>query len=41
MHLEISQVSVKAKTAEGILGELGTAEAVMAQAVVLISQNPC
>lgn len=41
MHLEISQVSVKAKTAEGILGELGSAEAVMAQAVVLISQNPC
>lgn len=41
MHLELSQVSVKAKTAEGILGELGTAEAVMAQAVVLISQNPC
>jgi 2-C-methyl-D-erythritol 2,4-cyclodiphosphate synthase len=41
MHLEISQVSVKAKTAEGILGELGTAEAVMTQAVVLISQNPC
>ncbi len=41
MHLEISQISVKAKTAEGILGELGTAEAVMAQAVVLISRNPC
>ncbi|MBG0768106.1 MAG: 2-C-methyl-D-erythritol 2,4-cyclodiphosphate synthase [Sphaerochaeta sp.] len=41
MHLEISQVSVKAKTAEGLLGELGTAEAVIAQAVVLISHNPC
>ncbi len=37
MGLEINQVSVKAKTAEGILGELGSGDAVIAQAVVLIS----
>ncbi|MGH0053128.1 MAG: 2-C-methyl-D-erythritol 2,4-cyclodiphosphate synthase [Sphaerochaetaceae bacterium] len=37
LKVEVSQVSVKAKTAEGILGELGTADAVMAQAMVLIS----
>ncbi len=37
LGISIHQVSVKAKTAEGILGELGSAEAVMAQAVVLIS----
>lgn len=37
MGLELDQVSVKAKTAEGILGELGSGDAVIAQATVLIS----
>lgn len=34
--VEPSRVGVKAKTAEGILGELGTGSAIMAQAVVLL-----
>lgn len=34
--VEPSCVGVKAKTAEGILGELGTGSAIMAQAVVLL-----
>ncbi len=38
LSLEENQVSVKAKTAEGILGELGTGDAIVAQAIVLISQ---
>ncbi|MGE4463549.1 2-C-methyl-D-erythritol 2,4-cyclodiphosphate synthase [Sphaerochaeta sp.] len=37
LGLELHQVSVKAKTAEGILGELGSGDAVIAQASVLIS----
>lgn len=37
MGLKLEQVSVKAKTAEGILGELGSGDAVIAQATVLIS----
>jgi 2-C-methyl-D-erythritol 2,4-cyclodiphosphate synthase len=37
MGLKFEQVSVKAKTAEGILGELGSGDAVIAQATVLIS----
>lgn len=34
--VEPSRVGVKAKTAEGILGELGTGSAIMAQAVVFL-----
>ncbi|ADY12594.1 2-C-methyl-D-erythritol 2,4-cyclodiphosphate synthase [Sphaerochaeta globosa] len=41
LHIEIERVSVKAKTAEGILGELGTGDAVIAQASVLISEILC
>lgn len=40
MDLGIDQVSVKAKTAEGVLGELGAGEAIVAQASVLISRKP-
>lgn len=36
LGVEPSSVGVKAKTAEGILGELGTGSAIMAQAVVLL-----
>ncbi len=36
LGVEPSCVGVKAKTAEGILGELGTGSAIMAQAVVLL-----
>ncbi|MDD2297615.1 MAG: 2-C-methyl-D-erythritol 2,4-cyclodiphosphate synthase [Sphaerochaetaceae bacterium] len=36
--IEIGRVSVKAKTAEGLLGELGRGEAVIAQVVVLITE---
>jgi len=35
------RVSVKAKTAETILGELGSGDAIIAQASVLISEIPC
>ena len=41
MQLQLNQVSVKAKTAEGILGELGSGDAIIAEAVVLISKKPC
>ena len=37
LQLQLDQVSVKAKTAEKILGELGSGDAVIAEAVVLIS----
>lgn len=36
LGVDPSCVGVKAKTAEGILGELGTSSAIMAQAVVLL-----
>ena len=39
MNAEVSSVSVKAKTAEG-LGAVGKGEAVMAQAVVLLIRTP-
>jgi 2-C-methyl-D-erythritol 2,4-cyclodiphosphate synthase len=41
MQLQLNQVSVKAKTAEGILGELGSGDAIIAEAVVLIRKKPC
>lgn len=37
--LPLDRISVKAKTAEHMLGELGTGDAVCAQAVVLIDDN--
>ncbi len=37
MNLSIEQVSVKAKTAEGMLNEVGSGDAIIAQATVLIS----
>jgi 2-C-methyl-D-erythritol 2,4-cyclodiphosphate synthase len=37
--LPLHHVSVKAKTAEGLLGELGSGEAVIAQAVVLLEDR--
>lgn len=37
LNLTIDQVSVKAKTAEGMLNEVGRGDAVIAQATVLIS----
>jgi len=37
MNLNIEQVSVKAKTAEGMLNEVGSGDAIIAQATVLIS----
>ncbi len=41
MQLQLNQVSVKAKTAEGILGELGSGDAIIAEAVILICKKPC
>ncbi|MGE4584260.1 MAG: 2-C-methyl-D-erythritol 2,4-cyclodiphosphate synthase [Sphaerochaeta sp.] len=41
LHVEVSCISVKAKTAEGILGELGSGDAIVAQAAVLISEKSC
>lgn len=38
LDLDEDCIGVKAKTAEGMLGELGTADAVVAQAVVLIEK---
>lgn len=38
LDLEEEFISVKAKTAENMLGELGTSDAVVAQAVVLIEK---
>lgn len=40
MGIPIRDISVKAKTAEGILAELGNGDAIIAQATVLISENP-
>ena len=37
MNLSIEQVSVKAKTAEGMLNEVGSGDAIIAQATVLIT----
>jgi 2-C-methyl-D-erythritol 2,4-cyclodiphosphate synthase len=41
LQLEMHRVSVKAKTAVTILGELGSGDAIIAQASVLISEIPC
>ena len=38
MDLSVEQISVKAKTAEGMLNEVGTGDAIIAQATVLVSQ---
>lgn len=38
-RLAVEHISVKAKTAEGLLGAIGAGEAVMAQAVVLLSDT--
>lgn len=40
LTLEIHQVSVKAKTAEKLLGEVGTGDAIIAQVVVLLEEEP-
>ena len=37
--IEIDKVSVKAKTAEGLIGELGTGDAIIAQVVVLLTRS--
>ena len=37
LNLRLDQVSVKAKTAEGLLNEVGTGDAIIAQATVLLS----
>ncbi len=37
MNLDVEQISVKAKTAEGMLNEVGNGDAIIAQATVLIS----
>ncbi|MBI9094162.1 MAG: 2-C-methyl-D-erythritol 2,4-cyclodiphosphate synthase [Sphaerochaeta sp.] len=37
MHLDLEQVSVKAKTSEGMLNEVGSGNAIIAYATVLIS----
>ena len=36
LNLDLSLISVKAKTAEGILGELGAGDAIAAEVVILI-----
>jgi 2-C-methyl-D-erythritol 2,4-cyclodiphosphate synthase len=41
LDLQLDQVSVKAKTAEGLLGEVGTGDAIIAQAVVILSPICC
>ena len=38
LDLDVNSVNVKAKTAEHMMGELGSSDAVMAQAVVLIEE---
>jgi 2-C-methyl-D-erythritol 2,4-cyclodiphosphate synthase len=38
--IPIERISVKAKTAEGILGEVGQGEAIIAQAIVLLKPVP-
>ncbi len=38
LDLDVDSVNVKAKTAEHIMGELGSSDAVMAQAAVLIEE---
>jgi 2-C-methyl-D-erythritol 2,4-cyclodiphosphate synthase len=37
--IELNQISVKAKTAEKLLGEVGQGKAIIAQAVVLLYKN--
>ncbi|AEV29060.1 2-C-methyl-D-erythritol 2,4-cyclodiphosphate synthase [Sphaerochaeta pleomorpha str. Grapes] len=41
LNLQLDQISVKAKTAEGMLNEVGTGDAIIAQAVVLLSPISC
>jgi len=41
MDLRLDQISVKAKTAEGMLNEVGTGDAIIAQAVVLLFPISC
>lgn len=38
MSININRISIKAKTSEHILGELGTGDAIIAQAVVLLKE---
>lgn len=38
LNIQVEQVSVKAKTAEGMLNEVGRGDAIIAQATVLISR---
>ena len=37
MNLSLDQVSVKAKTAEGMLNEVGSGDAIIAEATVLLT----
>ncbi len=37
MHISIDQISVKAKTAEGMLNEVGAGDAIIAEATVLLT----
>jgi len=37
LHIDVSAVGVKAKTAEGVLGELGLGTALIAQSSILVS----
>ncbi|HKM08158.1 MAG TPA: 2-C-methyl-D-erythritol 2,4-cyclodiphosphate synthase [Sphaerochaeta sp.] len=38
LSIQVEQISVKAKTAEGMLNEVGRGDAIIAQATVLLSQ---
>lgn len=38
MSISVNRISIKAKTSEHILGELGTGDAIIAQAVVLLKE---
>lgn len=38
MSLDINQISVKAKTAEHVLGEVGTGDAIIAQVAILLEE---
>ncbi|NCB00565.1 MAG: 2-C-methyl-D-erythritol 2,4-cyclodiphosphate synthase [Spirochaetia bacterium] len=39
LEIEISRISIKAKTAEHLLGEVGTTDAIIAQVVVLLEEK--
>jgi len=39
MNVSVNKISIKAKTAEGVLGEVGQGDAVIAQATVLLEEE--